>query len=286
MANEPNPHIVWRMDVARGIASRLASLGGMRAIAVGGSVARGLADSYSDLEMLLIWEEQPTDAVRHAIVVDLGATFLYDYNGPACEDNLLLDGLQVDFWHNTVAHEEAVLDAVLEGYSTDEGDSNFLDTVRACLPLYGHGILARWKDGARGYPDELATRVITRHIGGFWSGHLEAHAHRDNPTAYYAALCALQEHLFWVLLALNREYYPSQKWLYAYLERMATAPPDVAARLRCTFSAPADVAGEEMLRLMSETLDLVEGRFPEVNTGPARRRLGVRRTPLQPPGVS
>jgi hypothetical protein len=256
----------------------------------GGSVARGCADPYSDLEMLLVWEEQPTDAVRHAIVADLGATFLYGCNGPAHEDNLLLDGLQVDFWHNTVAHEEAVLDAVLdavlEGYSTDEGDSNFLDTVRACVPLHGHEVLARWKERARGYPDELAARVISRHIDGFWSGHLEVHAHRDNPTAYYAALCALQEHLFWVLLALNREYYPTLKWLYAYLERMTVAPPDAEARLRRTFSAPAHEASDEMARLMGETLSLVEERFPQVDTGPARRRLAARRTPLYPPGVS
>ena len=126
---------------------------GVQAIVVGGSVARGYADAYSDLELSIFWDELPTDATRLALVDALHGEFLYGYDGPAWEDQLLIDGFQVDLWHNTVAEEEAVFKAVLKDYSTDFGDSNFMDTIRACIPLYGEAIIEQWKRQAAHYPE-------------------------------------------------------------------------------------------------------------------------------------
>lgn len=285
VSGQTNRHAAWRLDVARDVARRLAGTAGVRAIAVAGSVARGYADAYSDVELLVLWNALPDDATRHAIVADQGAEFLYPYDGPAQEDNLRRDGLQVDLEHNTLAHEEATIVRVLEDYSLDEADVHFMDTLRTCMPLHGDEILAPWKERARQYPDPLARRVIAQHIGGFWSGHLAVHAARDNPLSYYAALCALQERMFWVLLALNGMYYPTRKWLFHYLARMAVAPTSASERLRRAFAAPPTEAAEEMGRLMSETLDLVAARYPDVEVAPARQRLAARRAPLEPPAI-
>ena len=285
MNEATNPHAAWRLKVARQVASRLAGVRDVRAIAVAGSVARGLADAYSDVELLVLWDQLPDDAVRHAIAADLGAEFLYPYDGPAHEDNLRRGDLQVDLQHSTVAHEEATIVRVLEDYSLDEADVHFMDTLRTCVPLHGGEILAPWKERARQYPDPLARRMIARHIDGFWGGHLTVHAARDNPLVYYAALCALQERLFWVLLALNGMYYPTRKWLFHYLARMAIAPTRAAERLRRSFTVPPAEAAAEMERLMSETLDLVATRYPEMEVAPARQRLAARRAPLEPPAV-
>jgi hypothetical protein len=101
------------MQIARQIARRLQCYEGIQAIIVGGSVARGYADAYSDLEMPLFWDVLPSDAQRLQIVADLSAEFLYGYDGPANEDQVLIEGFQVDFWHCTVAGEEKVLEDVL-----------------------------------------------------------------------------------------------------------------------------------------------------------------------------
>ena len=42
-----NPHVQWRLDLAREIGERLRHFEGVRAIVAGGSVARGYADEYS-----------------------------------------------------------------------------------------------------------------------------------------------------------------------------------------------------------------------------------------------
>jgi len=114
-----NYHSAWRLDIARQLAAQISAFPGVQAIVVGGSVARGCADAYSDLEIPIFWESLPSDDARHAIVAALGASFLYGYDGPSLEDQLLIHGFQVDLWHNTVANEEATLDGVLRGYSTE-----------------------------------------------------------------------------------------------------------------------------------------------------------------------
>ena len=54
-----NPHVQWRLDVARKLAEKIRAFPGVQAIVVGGSVARDYADAYSDLELPIFWDELP-----------------------------------------------------------------------------------------------------------------------------------------------------------------------------------------------------------------------------------
>ena len=272
-----NSHTQWRLDIARQLAERIRTFPGIRAIVVGGSVARGYADAYSDLELPIFWDELPTDETRLALVAALQGEFLHGYDGPAQEDQLLINGFQVDLWHNTVAGEEVVIKRVLEDYSTDFGDSNFMDTVRACIPLYGDAIIQRWKRQAAQYPDALALKNIQEHITAFDVGQLAVLAHRDNPTVFYATISRLQEAMFLVLLALNRLYFPTFKWLYRVLATMPVKPVDVEQRFRQAFQAPYVAAVQDATCLLHETLDLVKHHFPHLDTTAVARRLAYTR---------
>ena len=196
--NELNSHGKWRLEAAKQIAARLRNVEGLRAVIVAGSVARGYADEYSDLELPLFWDEQPSDATRHAVIRALKADLLHPYDGPAQEDNLLINGFQVDLWQCTVPFEEETLNAVLHDYSTDLGASNFLDTVRTCVPLMGDALIADWKQRASVYPEPLAVRNIQEQLPHFEIGHLMIHAARDNPALVYERISELQQRLFLV----------------------------------------------------------------------------------------
>src|SRR5215212_6879129 len=50
----------WRLAIAHTVASAYTPNSKVRAVIVGGSVARGWADQYSDLEMGLFWDPLPT----------------------------------------------------------------------------------------------------------------------------------------------------------------------------------------------------------------------------------
>jgi hypothetical protein len=286
-----NPHTRWRLELARQIAGRLRGYSGIQAILVGGSVARGFADTYSDLEIPIIWEELPGDATRQAITVDLGADFLYPFNGPAREDNLLIKGFQVDLWHNSVANDEEVIRRVLQEYSTDLGDSNFMDTLRHCIPLYGQDLVSRWKEMAAQYPAELAARNIDQGLQGIDLKQLHLAVQRDNPVLYIQTLAAIQFSLFSVWLALNRCYYPTLKWIFPTLETFQLLPGGAAARLKMISTAPHQEGAVEICTLVTETLDLVEQHSPQIDVATARRKISWLRAEMvdrveiaKPPG--
>ena len=272
-------HDEWRLNFARGLAEKICQFSGVLAIVVGGSVAHGWADEYSDLELPVFWETLPDDAARLALVQSLGAEFLYGYDGPAHEDQLLLNGFQFDLWHNTVAGEEAVFTAVLEEYSTDLGDSNFMDTVQACIPLHGEEIIRGWKKRAQEYPQGLATRFINERLAYFSTGQLRLAGQRENPTEFYNYLCRLHQEVFLVLLALNRRYFPTFKWMYRVIEEMQVKPVHAGERLRSMFGMPFNEATNCIQGVLLEILALVDQQNLPVNTVEARNRLAYQRIP-------
>ena len=72
-----NAHTKWRIDFAQRLAKRLGTFEGIQAIVIAGSVARGYADEYSDIEIPIFWDPLPEDATRHAVVDALNGEFLY-----------------------------------------------------------------------------------------------------------------------------------------------------------------------------------------------------------------
>jgi predicted nucleotidyltransferase len=270
-------HATWRIDFARKLAECITPFQGVRAIVVAGSVARNYADEYSDLELPIFWDSLPDDTKRHAIVNTLHASFLHSYDGPSAEDQLLINGVQVDLWHISVADEEAIIRAVLEGHNLDLGSLNAMDTVRSCIPLYGHEIVEKWKKQAQAYPEGLAKQIIQDHITAFRIAELFILARRDNPTAFYGQLCYLHQEVFLVLLTLNQSYFPTFKWLFRVVDTLKVKPKDVDQRLRQVFRLPYSEAIVDTKRILEETLELVELQFPDLDTTQVRRQLGYTR---------
>lgn len=279
----PNPHAEWRINFARQLVKQLVAFEGIKAIVVAGSVARGYADEYSDVEIPIFWEALPEDATRHAIVAALHAEFLYAYDGPAREDQLLINGFQVDLWHISLAHQESILAEVLHEHRFDLGTLNALDTIRFCIPLYGQEIVQGWKHRAQEYPDELAEKIVREHLSSFGTAELFILAQRNNPTAFYARLSLLQQEIFLVLLALNRRYFPTFKWLYPVLEAMQIKPDRICQRFQQAYEISYTEAITDTKSILEETLHLVESQFPIIDTAPISRRLIYERTAHKKP---
>jgi hypothetical protein len=274
----PNPHAEWRIAFARRLTGQLVTFTGVQAVVIGGSVARGFADANSDIEIPVFWESLPSDPTRHTIVRALGAEFVFAYDAPSYEDQLLIDGHQVDLWHIAVANQEAILRAVLLEHRSDLSSLNAMDTVRSCIPLYGDGIVQEWKRLANEFPDDLARKIIDEHMVSLSLEQLSLMAQRDNPTGFYAELTHLQQEVFLILLALNRMYFPTFKWMYPTLDNMRLKPDSIGRRFRRVFgeSYPVAIAGTRSI--LEETLRLVEGGFPHLDMRPAFRRLAYQRT--------
>lgn len=280
-----NPHSAWRIELARQLAKELIPFDGIHAIVVAGSVARDFADEYSDIEVPIFWDHLPSDDTRKSIVQALKAEFLSGYDGPSNEDQLLLAGVQMDLWHITVAHQEDVIEGVLTTHRTDLESLNALDTIRCCVPLYGDVLVARWKAQAHEYPPEVAGSIIQDRLRSFRLDQLSVCAERNDPSGFYSELTHLQREAFLVLLALNRSYFPTFKWLHQCLATLPRKPKSIIGVFRDAFSKPPSEATADMHSVLQDTIQLVQESYPELDTAPALRRLGYRRQATRGPGT-
>ena len=281
-----NPHVAWRLDLARDLTVRLRAFPELRAVLVGGSVARGYSDAWSDLELLLYWDGDPNPDRRLAVMAALGATFRYGPDHPGHWSACLVGGFPVDVWHRTGAAEAAALDAVLRDHSLDLIANNLLDTIRSGVPLVGGDLFQPWKDRLEIYPDGLAVRFLEHYLPHFHLRHLQYAARRDNPTAFFHTLSDIQCSLFLVLLAVNGRWFPTYKWMYQALDAMPVVPKDIGPRLRRMYRDPPLEATDQLRDVLAETLLLVREQFPQLDPlllDPARYELDLAPTAHAPP---
>jgi predicted nucleotidyltransferase len=265
-----NAHVQWRLEFAQTLSTTMRQIAGIDMIAVLGSVARGYSDQYSDLELMLLWDHEPSPEQQAELVRLVQAEHRHPAFDPGYHSAFRIQGIPVDLWHTTRAQEEAFMHAVLVDLSLDLVANNRVETLLSCIPLVGVDQAAAWKTHLNAYPRDLAVRFIQTYIPHFHLRHLHFAARRDNPTAYYHTLSDVQSSLFLVLLALNAAYFPTFKWMYPTLRHMSQTPPEIATRLHAMFHQPPIQAADHLRTVLAETLDLVETTYPKMDTTQAR----------------
>jgi hypothetical protein len=251
-------------------------------IAVTGSVALGLADGQSDVE-LNFWGPGgalPESAARLAWLESVGAT------GYLAEPFLAAGGthgitfvyqghvVEAGWW--TVAAQEAALTALLERAETAHLVHAFV--VDCAVPLRTGGALARWKAAIAHYPEALRERIIAQNTR-VWG--LPQVADVRRALARRHDVLALTERLTWdaynvlnLVYALNRRWPPDRKWLRQRCATLAVAPERLAERIEALFTLP-DLEERVTVRehLIRDTLALLP---PSPHVERARQALGNR----------
>lgn len=254
----------------------------LMAMAVGGSVSRGQADAFSDLELLCFWDIFPDIETRHALVEAIGADLIFPIDDDQNEDNLILKDIQIDVMHNTVDYYDNMISDAWEFHLADYQTLGFLDTITYAYPLFGEDILSVWKEKTNEYPRELAINVIFDNLVKLHNGNIELYIQRDNPTEFYAQMVAIQRKLFNILSAINKSYAGGYKWMYPELESMEIAPVNIAVRFKQMFVENKFEAVEDLYALVFETLFLVKHNFPEIefNVEETFDKFMIKRLPL------
>ncbi len=290
----PTPAAAWRRTAVRPVLDAYAGTGGVDAVMLSGSTARGDADRWSDVEVGVFWSRPPTAEDRASVVgaaqfVDLRMVTTEEAGPPWYDHGYLRarqpDGLMIEVVHTLTNTVEELLDDVL---GAGHPDPSGLDLIKGISDGCGGTgaraeLIAQWQHRAATYPRDLAIAVIQRHgaIDQFWRWQM--HADRDNPLLLAREFFRIANQLLNVLHALNGRYCghaSAVKRLDALAQALPTAPPDLAARLRTVFSAPPAEGAAVLRSLIEETFDLVEARLPEVEVEQLRRRFRAERRPL------
>jgi hypothetical protein len=209
-----------------------------------GSVSRGMADETSDVELLVVSDEQLSleEAFARSGLPDPQTW------GPQTTPSRrvfgYLDGVPVEqiWWSREYAEEQVA------AYASAEAIANG-------VPLRTSGLLERWQAFLRDYPDDLAVRRI-EDAAELWGGYAPEAVRtvtRDGERLARAQrMVGDAERIVKIVFALNRTWEPTLKRLARRVEPLPLKPARLAERLDAAF------AGDDFLALTELALDTVE----------------------------
>lgn len=279
----PESALLFRLAAAVAEAHR--SVPSARAAMVTGSVAKGLADGISDIDMAIYYEDVlPDDATLEAVTEGLGATGRRPLGGPREEQGFIeafdLAGVEVQLIHSTVSGWEQTMDELLVRHAVATPLAKALEGILCCKALYGEAQIEGWRARAADFPDALAVAMVRHYLSFFPAWGVPGQLLRRDPGVWYRQiLVESAQNVLGVLAGLSRVYYtPFQhKRLRRFVAGLSVAPPGLADRLEALFTSPVPEALEALEALVGEVAALVEARMPEVDTSAVRRRLGWRK---------
>lgn len=260
-----------------------------KAVMVTGSVAEGLCDEYSDCDVMLYYDELPSEQELNLARQQNQGSELIEILGDRQEgafgETLFINGVECQFAHATIAQWEKEISSILEEFDVQSPIVKGMSGILIGIPLYGETLIQQWKAKVANYPDGLAQSMVEHYLKFFpiW-GMQEKLARRDTTLWYSQILVESAQNILGVLSGLNRLYYSTFQFkrMGKFIEQMSIAPTNLTSRLESLFRAEPYVAANQIEQLVQETLDLVDTYMPQVDTSSVRRKVGWRRQPWQP----
>src|SRR5216117_763376 len=217
-------------SIAQGVADVLPAT--VEEVVVTGSVSRGVADEVSDIEMLIVTrgELDLTDCFSLAAaagLTDLGTWGRQDV--PTKRVSGYRDGVPLELIWWSRAHAETAIDAIFAG-----DPSATADAIAHGVALRTSGLLARWQERLRHYPDELARERIEDAAltwGGFTPAGLLTLLRPGERLALLERMVDDASRVVRIVFALNRVWHPTLKRLADRLATLARKPEDLAERI-------------------------------------------------------
>lgn len=253
-----------------------------RVVLLVGSAGRGDADFYSDLDLLLYYDELPARAAIDGARAELGGDLIrVGFDNPETDfgESFELDGVQCQLGHLTIAACEEELDQIAAGERLDTPLAKVVMGLIEGLPLRGEEVIGTWREGVR-YRDGLQRAVIEKHWQFFPLWYFEEVLERRDAALWrQQVLVEAAFNLLALLAALNRVYFTDfeLKRTRDFVAKLELAPPDLADRLEHLF-AP-DATADELETLVDETQALLVEHLPEIELAPLTKPLGERARP-------
>ncbi len=210
-----------------------------------GSVSRGVADDVSDIELLVVTEEQLSLEEAFELARRAGLEQRDSWGDPSTPTRRVfgyLDGEAVEtvWWSRELAEEL---------YAT--GGS--AEALANGVALRTSGLLADWQARLADFPDALVAERVEKAAerwGGFAPAGLLTIARGDDAAlARMAWLVDAAQRVLAIVFALNRVPQPTAKRLAARVDPLAVKPERLAARIDAALAEPDP---RTALRLMTE----------------------------------
>lgn len=276
---------IWRQELAVQIGNHYSKHPKVDAVALTGSVARELADQYSDIEIHVFWKEAPTDEDRKNIITQAGGEIFqfWPFEEDEWSESFIIQGVKVDLSGFLSEGIDQIIIDVVEQFELTDYKQILLSSIQYAKPLHHPEKLVAWHGRLDAYPDELAKKMIKKHLsfGPRWGP--EMLVTRDDLVFLYDLINNAQKNILGVLLGLNRMYlaHPGFKWMEQTIAAMKIKPSNLMTRMKRVYQSSPKEAVEELHSLIEDLFDLIEAHLPEFETESAKAWFQHRRALLE-----
>ncbi len=253
-----------------------------RAILLTGSASEGVSDEYSDLDIILYYDELPSEAAFLDAMQQNGGTnqrIFGERTDANFGEQYRIQGVECQFGHTTIAEWERDIDSVLKDLDVKSPTQKALGGMEEAIPLHGADLIQKWKTTLEQYPDALRDAMIQQHMAFFplW-GLQDRLEPRDATLWVHQVLVENSYNLLAVLAGLNRLYFSQFQFkrMHRYIDKMQIKPDNFAERIEQLFQSGAMDAAQQMEHLVDETLALVAEHAPHIDVTRGRARIGWR----------
>ena len=269
-----NDDSVWRLELARRYIEPYRE---RAAIAVlGGSVAQGVADRWSDIDTIVYWDEIDRDWLETPRAAENGDRFTWveHYPGNACLEQYRFGSVKADVAHVRLGWLDELIDGTLSGESFDTTSLDVLRGVQESIVLFGEERYEPIRARVLEYPDALRRALVEANLRVTPSWIYDGMGRdRGDLVVFYEYVLATMRQVVGMLAGLNRVYVAPEKLkrVGVVVGRMELTPPDAAARLDALLDLPREQVRAELDDLVGCTFDLVEEHLPDIDTTRARQ---------------
>lgn len=268
-----SPAVARRIALAERAALAYGANPHVAAVLIAGSVARGLADDGSDIELDVYWATAPSEADRQSAVESAGWTRVYGgVDEVEWADGYLVDGVKVDTSGFLTSTIDGYLDAALDRADTEAELQVRITALLDGRVLHGHELIDAWRSRCAVYPSALGLAMVEMGLQLRPRHRLAMLAARDDVLLLHRDLVDNLQGILDALFGLNRVYapHPFHKWLAWEATLLAHTPADLVARIQRTLVARPGDAVEQISSLTYDTFDLVQEHAPQFDLATTR----------------
>lgn len=239
-------------------------------ISITGSVSKGLADDFSDIEQVFYVQKLPDIQERDRWLKQIGAKGIL-HDDVAIEDGSIWSTFRFhDMWveagWQTYSQQEKLLRDILAGRILDHPRLILAEITAHALPLRSEGSLSRWQQQLAHYPPHLAHHLVAEATELWKFPHLLtarwALLHRDEPWRLAEILVRETHNILRILFAVNHQWEPEWKWIRQATATLATKPNHLMERIEMIWSSEA--AAQRLtacFQLIHDTLALLPPHY-------------------------
>ncbi len=287
---KPTKASLWRRELAKELIKPYSARPGLEMALLGGSPARGLADEYSDMDVVLYWKKLDVNWIKSHPLEKLGCQMITLLDLPeeqAILEIYTLNGLIVEIGHATGASLQKEIKEVTKDCNVKPPIINSIGGFMDAMPLMGETQYRSLKAAIPRYPRLLAKKIIEQNLGFFWKGCLANQGvERGELFFVYDAMSFTLKKLINILAALNGLYFwaGEPRWIEYRSNKMKFCPSNLWPRIKRMYECSPDKALAELDRLQNEVLSLVSRYMPEVDMTRATKfdKLRVQSTANRP----